>query len=145
MPVTMQWVESYSSSIVSGTPTGKAELNYSTYDKECLALIHCLKAWKPYLEGNNFILFTDHEALKWLQTQMDLNKRQARWLSILAEYDFEIQYRPGKQNVLADAMSRPPSVEQPTLPTQDNVLISSEVSSPLLKAVKSEQSSDEDC
>ena len=54
------------------------------------------------------ICCTDHEALKWLQTQRYLNKRQARWLTVLAEFDFEIQYRPGKQNVLADAMSRPP-------------------------------------
>ena len=83
-----------------------AEGNYATHEKELLAMIHALQTWRHYLLGNNFIVVTDHNSLKYLHTQPTLSRRQARWAEFLAEFDFQIVYRPGKSNVVADALSR---------------------------------------
>ena len=56
--------------------------------------------------GNHFIVVTDHNSFKFLHTQPTLSRRQARWAEFIAEFDFEIVYRPGKSNVVADALSR---------------------------------------
>ena len=82
------------------------ELNYPTHDLELLAVIHALKIWRHYLLGRKFELHTDHKSLKWIFTQPDLNMRQRRWMELLHEYDFDIQYKPGKENLVADALSR---------------------------------------
>ena len=82
------------------------EVNYATHDLELLAVIHALKIWRHYLLGRRFQLVTDHKSLKWIFTQPNLNMRQRRWIEILHEYNFEIVYRSGKENVIADALSR---------------------------------------
>ena len=82
------------------------KVNYATHERELLAVIHALRTWRHYLLGNHFIVVTDHNLLKYLQTQPTLSRRQARWSEFLAEFDFEIVYRPGKGNVVADALSR---------------------------------------
>ena len=64
------------------------------------------RSWRHYLLGNHFIVVTDHNSLKYLQTQPTLSRRQAIWSEFLAEFDFEIVYRPGKGDVVADALSR---------------------------------------
>ena len=81
------------------------EGNYATHEKELLVVIHTLKTWGHYLLGNHFIVVTDHNSLKYLRTQPTLSRRQARWAEFLAEFDFEIVYRPGKSNVVAYALS----------------------------------------
>ena len=82
------------------------ELNYPTHDLELLAVVHALKLWRHYLLGKRFDLHTDHKSLKWIFTQPDLNMRQRRWMELLCEYDFGIEYKPGKENSVADALSR---------------------------------------
>ena len=57
-----------------------AEKNYSTHEKELLTIIHALKVWRVYLEGNAFTIITDHASLEYLQTQHTLSRRQVRWL-----------------------------------------------------------------
>ena len=81
------------------------EFNYPTHDLELLAIVHALKLWRHYLLGKPFKVKTDHKSLKYLFTQPDLNMRQRRLLELLHEYDFQIEYQIGKDNVVADALS----------------------------------------
>src|SRR5664279_5495686 len=82
------------------------ELNYPTHDLELAAVVHALKKWRPYLFGNRCELYSDHQSLKYLFTQPELNLRQRRWLELIKDYDLGIIYQPGKANVVADALSR---------------------------------------
>ena len=62
--------------------------------------------WRHYLLGKKFTLTTDHISLKYFFPQTDLNARQARWLSFLSEFDMDIKHIRGKENKVADALSR---------------------------------------
>jgi hypothetical protein len=85
-----------------------AEQNYQVHDKELLAIIAAFKHWRPYLEFSRqaTVVLTDHKNLEYFTTTRSLSRRQVRWAEILADYNFVIQYRPGKQNGAADALSR---------------------------------------
>eukprot|EP01116_Phalansterium_solitarium_P005967 TRINITY_DN1828_c0_g1_i11.p1 TRINITY_DN1828_c0_g1~~TRINITY_DN1828_c0_g1_i11.p1 ORF type:complete len:724 (+),score=101.60 TRINITY_DN1828_c0_g1_i11:2055-4226(+) len=85
-----------------------AEQNYSAYDRELLAIVDALKAWRHYLGNRRFQLVTDHHTLRFLNTKATVNRREARWLEQLAEFDFEVIYKPGSTNQAADALSRRP-------------------------------------
>ena len=64
------------------------------------------KIWRHYLYRVPCAIYTDHQILKCIFTQKELNLRQWRWLELLNDYDLQIQYHPGKPNVVADALSR---------------------------------------
>ncbi|XP_052725950.1 uncharacterized protein LOC128194403 [Vigna angularis] len=81
-------------------------LNYSTYDKELYALIRALKTWEHYLVSQEFIINTDHESLKYLKGQGKLNKRHAKWIEYLEQFQYVIKHKKGSTNVVADALSR---------------------------------------
>ena len=82
------------------------EKNYATHDLEIPAIVHSLKMWIHYLMGRRFELRTEHCGLKYLFDQPTLNARQARWLEFLCESNFEIKHIRGKENKVADALSR---------------------------------------
>nr|GEW34933.1 retrotransposon protein, putative, Ty3-gypsy subclass [Tanacetum cinerariifolium] len=82
------------------------EANYPTYDLDLAALVFSLKILRHYLCGETCDIFTDHKSLKYIFTQKEMNMRQRRWLELLKDYDTNIQYHPGKANVVADALSR---------------------------------------
>ncbi|KAI5436408.1 hypothetical protein KIW84_022768 [Lathyrus oleraceus] len=82
------------------------ERNYPTHDLELAAVVFVLKLWRHYLYGSRFEVFSDHKSLKYLFDQKALNMRQRRWLEFLKDYDFGLNYHPGKANVVADALSR---------------------------------------
>ena len=90
-----------------GRKLNKAECNYSTTEKECLAVIEALKAYRPYLLGHEFDLFTDHEALKWLLTRTkEHSGRLWRWVDKFREFQCKVHHIAGSKNTVADALSR---------------------------------------
>jgi hypothetical protein len=82
------------------------EVNYVTHDLELTAIVHALKMWRHYLLGRKFVLMTDHCGLRYFFDQPKLNARQARWMALLSKFDFEIKNIKGKDNRVADALSR---------------------------------------
>ncbi|GFS33303.1 hypothetical protein Acr_00g0027690 [Actinidia rufa] len=82
------------------------EKNYTTHDLELAAVIFALKIWRHYLYGVRYEIYTDHQSLKYIYTQKELNLKQRRSLKLMKDYDLDIQYHPGKVNVVADALSR---------------------------------------
>lgn len=81
-------------------------LSISTYEKELLALVLSIQKWQPYLLGHGFIVRTNQQSLKFFLEQRVGTPTQQRWLSKLLEYDFKVEYRKGKENMAADALSR---------------------------------------
>jgi hypothetical protein len=82
------------------------ERNYATHDLELAAIVHALRKWRHYLMGKRFELRTNHNGLKYLFDQPNLNARQIRWLEILSEYNFDIKHIKGKEYKVVDALSR---------------------------------------
>ncbi|GJW22211.1 putative reverse transcriptase domain-containing protein [Tanacetum coccineum] len=82
------------------------EENYTSHDLELGAVVFALRLWSHYLYGTKCMVFIDHKSLRYILNQKKLNLRQRRWIELLSDYDCEIQYHPGKANVVADALSR---------------------------------------
>jgi len=82
------------------------EENYPTHDLELAAIVFALKIWRHHLYGEQFDLFSDHKSLKYLFDQKYLNMRQRRWMEYLKDFDFDLNYHPGKANLVAGALSR---------------------------------------
>lgn len=95
-----------------------AEMNYEIHDKELLAIVSALKAWRRYVEGTEepVRIITDHQPLTYFQTKRMLSRRQARWNEILSEVNYKIEYRSGKKSTKPDALSRRPDYE----PTEED-------------------------
>lgn len=88
-----------------------AEKNYSTTEREALAIVWAVQKFRGYLEGADIRLITDHQPLKWLMTLKSPSGRLARWALLLQPYKLHIDYKPGKTNIIADMLSRPPLTE----------------------------------
>nr|GEW95345.1 putative reverse transcriptase domain-containing protein [Tanacetum cinerariifolium] len=81
------------------------EKNYTTHDLKLSAVVFALKMWRHYLYGTKYVVFTNHKSLQHILDQKELMRQQC-WLELLSDYDCEIRYHPGKENVVADALSR---------------------------------------
>ena len=83
-----------------------AECNYSTIEKECLAIVWGFKRFHLYLYGVSFVLQTDHEPLKYMNSAKFANGRLMRWAMFLQSYNFRVEAIKGSENVGADYLSR---------------------------------------
>ena len=83
-----------------------AQQNYPVHELELLAIVESLRRFGHLLQGIKFRVYTDHKGLEWITSQKKLSPRQARWLEVLSDFDFEIVHVPGEANQLADALSR---------------------------------------
>jgi len=85
-----------------------AETHYPVHERELLAIHDFVERFRVYLFGIPFDCFTDHKGLEHIQTQPKLSSRQVRWIQYLQDFDFTIEYLPGKSNTFADWLSRRP-------------------------------------
>jgi hypothetical protein len=83
------------------------EVNYDIYDKELLAIVHAFEEWRHYLEGLplQVRVFTDHQNLQHFREKKTLNRRQVQWSQFMEEFDFKIEYQPGKLGEKPDALT----------------------------------------
>jgi len=98
-----------------------AEKNYSTTERECLAMVFSAKKFRHYMLSNKVIFYVDHMAIKYLVNKPELSGRLARWVLLLQEFDYTVEYKPGSVHKQADHMSRLPG-EMETHPIDDRLI-----------------------
>ena len=92
----------------------KAEKNYTTIEKEVLAMVYAVNKFRHYLLGNKFIFYVDYLALQYLVNKPQVSGKLARWLLLFLEFDFKVIYKLGKTHSVADALSRNEGAEPAT-------------------------------
>jgi hypothetical protein len=100
------------------------EKRYHTTEQECLAVVDSLDHFHVYLYGSPFTVVTDHSALQWLSKTKEKNNRLYRWSLRISNYDVKIVHKPGRLNLVPDALSRAP-VDPPKVFHASNTFIQS--------------------
>ena len=83
----------------------EAQRNYTTTEKELLAVVYALDKFRAYLVGSDIVIFTDHSAFKYLFTKKNLKGKLIRWVFLLQEFNLQIKDKKGVENVVADHLS----------------------------------------
>ena len=94
----------------------EAQENYSTTEKEMMAMVFACEKFKAYILGSHVIIHTDHPAIKYLMVKKEAKPRLIRWVLLLQEFDLEIKDRKGCDNVIVDHLSR---VEKTTMKEEE--------------------------
>ena len=84
----------------------EAQRNYTTAEKELLAVVYALDKFRAYLLGAEIIIFTNHSTLKYLLTKQNAKARLIRWVLLLQEFNLQIRDKKGVENVVTDHLSR---------------------------------------
>ena len=92
-----------------------AQLNYTTTEKELLAVVYALDKFRAYIWGSKVIIYSDHSAVRYLMEKKDAKPRLIRWVLLLQEFNLEIRDKKGSENVVADHLSRLVIKEDSTL------------------------------
>lgn len=92
-------------SYMSQTLSDRAQKK-SVYERELMAIVIAIQKWRPYLLGRHFKVHTDQKSLKFITEQKTMGEEQQKWISKLLGFDFEVKYKPGKENNAADSLSR---------------------------------------
>lgn len=92
-----------------------AEVRYATPEQEMLAVHYCVEKWRCYIEGRDVHVYTDHKPNTFFDTVNMQSRRASRWLEKLQQHQLQWHYKPGPQNVVADALSRHPVVDRPVM------------------------------
>ena len=94
----------------------EAKKNYSTTEKEMLAIVFACEKFRPYILGYHVIIHTDNVAIKYLMAEKEAKPRLIRWVLLLYEFNLEIKDKKGCDNVIADHLSR---VEKPAVQEEE--------------------------
>ena len=121
------------------------EKNYPVHEQELLAIIIALKEWRHYLYGKRFQILTDHQSLRYLSTQPHLSPRQIRWSEFLQQFDYEIEYRPGRFNIAAGSLSRREDLQSKSESINHITEVKITVAEDLIQQIKTAYSSDPIC
>ena len=105
------------------------ERNYDIYEWELLAIMKALAHWRPYLGWTKvpFIIWTDHMNLQYWKSPRNLNQCTAQWHADLQEYNYQLEYIPGKTNTVADALSQPTDANQGQQDNKDVTILAQQI------------------
>ena len=78
---------------------------WSIYELELYVVFRALKMWEHYLVQREFILFSDHHALQFINSQNNMNRMHVRWVSFIQRFTFTLKHKAGQLNKVADALS----------------------------------------
>jgi hypothetical protein len=120
-----------------------AEKNYTTTEREALAIVFGVQKFRGYLEGARVIVASDHQPLKWLMSLRSPSGRLARWALLLQSFDLRVDYIPGRRNVVADMLSRPPIADLDASSKLEACFASINIPTVSATELRNEQSKDE--
>src|SRR3954471_3819595 len=103
-------------------PFAARHLKLAAYEQELIGLVQAVRHWRPYLWGRTFRVRMDHYSLKFLLDQRLSTVPRHQWIGKLFGFDFTVEYRPGRLNTVADALSRRDTEDVADAPTVGAVL-----------------------